>query len=266
MARIKPVMDAHFIWKLERLLSTGWIKESDNQLITFECLLNNFYFFEILDCCQAEEGYASLWRRYAIWSASKVLFLVTDERIIDAFNVLNSYAAGSATLNELKKAYRSADRDWEAILEINESNPNFPAIAEASRAIFHASCPFLHDPFMCLPVIGSAAHAAFVNSVACAILALAEHAVDNFDGSDLKINEKDEARRTVISNIFAKAFRELVTTGTLPSDSDKFISKMFSGCSSIQTIPEILGTVSSEVNISELFHSSSFIQTIPPFH
>jgi hypothetical protein len=129
--------------------------EPDDELISYEAILDAVGLEKALWCCQAEKQHSSLWRRYAIWCARQVQHLMADERSIAALDVAERHANGEATDKELDAAWAA----WAA-----------GAAARAARAAARAA--------------GDAAWAA----------------------------AWDAARAAQ-----AAAFRQLVTTGTLPA-------------------------------------------------
>jgi hypothetical protein len=89
--------------------------EPDDELISYEAILDAVGLEKALWCCQAEKQHSSLWRRYAIWCARQVQHLMDDERSIAALDVAERHANGDATDKELDAA-RAAARDaaWDA--------------------------------------------------------------------------------------------------------------------------------------------------------
>lgn len=61
-------------------------------------------------CLRAEPQHASIWRMYAVRCARRVQHLMTDERSIQALDVAERHASGSAKDSELAAA-RDAARD-----------------------------------------------------------------------------------------------------------------------------------------------------------
>jgi hypothetical protein len=101
-------------WK-KGLQAAGKI-QSDDELITYEQILDAVGLKDALWCCRAEPQHAHLWRLYAVWCARQVQHLMTDQRSIAALDVAERHAKGEATDEELRAAARDAawDAAWAA--------------------------------------------------------------------------------------------------------------------------------------------------------
>ena len=96
--------------------------EPDDEPISYEAILDAVGLDDALWCCQAEPQHAGLWRRFAVWSARQVQYLMTDQRSIAALDVAERHANGDATDQELAAARAAAwaaawaarDADWDA--------------------------------------------------------------------------------------------------------------------------------------------------------
>ena len=89
--------------------------EPDDEPISYEAILDAVGLDDALWCCQAEPQHAGLWRRFAVWSARQVQYLMTDQRSIAALDVAERHANGDATDQELAAARDAAgDAAWAA--------------------------------------------------------------------------------------------------------------------------------------------------------
>ena len=82
--------------------------EPDDEPISYEAILDAVGLDDALWCCQAEPQHAGLWRRFAVWSARQVQYLMTDQRSIAALDVAERHANGDATDQELAAARDAA--------------------------------------------------------------------------------------------------------------------------------------------------------------
>ena len=88
--------------------------EPDDEPISYEAILDAVGLDDALWCCQAEPQHAGLWRRFAVWSARQVQYLMTDQRSIAALDVAERHANGDATDQELAAARDAAGAAWDA--------------------------------------------------------------------------------------------------------------------------------------------------------
>ena len=89
--------------------------EPDDEPISYEAILDAVGLDDALWCCQAEPQHAGLWRRFTVWSARQVQYLMTDQRSIAALDVAERHANGDATDQELAAARDAAgDAAWAA--------------------------------------------------------------------------------------------------------------------------------------------------------
>jgi len=102
--------------KAWRPCTEGWAEglkaagksEPDDEPISYETILDAVGLQHALWCCRAEPQHAPLWRRYAVWCARQVQYLMTDQRSIAALDVAERYANGFATGKELAAASAAA--------------------------------------------------------------------------------------------------------------------------------------------------------------
>ena len=156
--------------------------EPDDEPISYEAILDAVGLDDALWCCQVEPQHAGLWRRFAVWSARQVQYLMTDQRSIAALDVAERHANGDATDQELAAARAAA---WAA------SDADWAAKAAALAAALAA---------------GDAAQAAR----AAALVAWAA----------------PRAARDAPRAAQSAAFRQLVTTGTLPAVQQKAVQEV----------------------------------------
>jgi hypothetical protein len=160
----------------------------DDELISYELILDAVGLDQALWCCQAEKQYNSLWRRYAVWCARQVQHLMTDQRSIAALDVAERHANGAATDEELDAAARAA--------------------ARAAGAAAWAA--------------GAAARAAGAAGAAARAAARADGAAAWAAGAAARAaGAAGAAARAAARDAQATAFRQLVTTGMLQQNKHK---------------------------------------------
>jgi len=157
--------------------------EPDDEPISYEAILDAVGLDDALWCCQAEPQHAGMWRRFAVWCARHVQHLMTDQKGIAALDVADRHANGIATDQELAEAFAAA-----------------AAFAFAAAAVVAAA---------------SSANAAFdaafaaANAFAAAFAAPAEIPTAAATAT--------AAAAKAVKAGQSAAFRQLVTTGTLPA-------------------------------------------------
>ena len=166
----------------------------DDDLITYEQILGKVGLNNALWCCRAEPQHHNLWRRYAVWCANQVRHLMTDERSIKALDVAARHADGMATDEELAAARAAAWAFWSAAWAAWTAAD--PADAAADTAAWAAGWAAL-----------AAASAAKAAAGAAALAAA------------------DAAAWAADRDAQAAAFRQLVTTGTLPPSPSPTIAE-----------------------------------------
>jgi len=151
--------------------------EPDDEPISYGKILDAVDLYDTLWCCRAEPNHAGLWRRFAVWCAREVQHLMTEQKSIEALDVAERHANGEATDSELVAAQAAA------------------------RAAHKAACAaWVAGP----PVAARAAWAALAASRAAAWQAAWEAAWAAWASGAVAQASQDAA------------FRQLVTTGTLP--------------------------------------------------
>ncbi len=78
--------------------------EPSDQLISYEQLLDTLGLNDALWCCRAEPSHSPIWRRYAVWCARRVQHFLVDQRLINALDVAERHASGNASDEELAAA------------------------------------------------------------------------------------------------------------------------------------------------------------------
>ena len=104
--RIYSCHPCHSRWSLG--MDAAGKSEPDDEPISYEAILDAVGLDDALWCCQAEPQHAGLWRRFAVWSARQVQYLMTDQRSIAALDVAERHANGDATDQELAAAGAAA--------------------------------------------------------------------------------------------------------------------------------------------------------------
>ena len=124
---------------------SGWTKllehlgktTADDEPLPFSVILTSNGLDDALWCCHAAPEYDREWRLFAVWCARQVQHLMTDKRSIDALDVAERSANGSATTQELAAARDAAgaaarDAAWDAAREAAEAAAG-DAAREAAR-------------------------------------------------------------------------------------------------------------------------------------
>jgi len=121
---------------------SGWTKllkhlgktTADDEPLLFSVIVESNGLDDALWCCRAAPEYDREWRLFAVWCARQVQHLMTDKRSIEALDVAERFANGSATTQELAAARDAAgaaarDAAWDAAREAAEA-----AAGDAARA------------------------------------------------------------------------------------------------------------------------------------
>jgi len=95
---------------------SGWTKllkhlgktTADDEPLPFSVILTSNGLYDALWCCRAAPEYDREWRLFAVWCARQVQHLMTDKRSIEALDVAERFANGSATTQELAAAWAAA--------------------------------------------------------------------------------------------------------------------------------------------------------------
>ena len=159
--------------------------EPDDEPISYEAILDAVGLDDALWCCQAEPQHAGLWRRFAVWCARQVQYLMTDQRSIAALDVAERHANGDATDQELAAArdaaWAASDAPWAAAGAWAARDAARAAAGDAARAARDA-----------------ARHAAWA-------------------ARDAARGAARDAAWDAAGAAQSAAFRQLVTTGTMPA-------------------------------------------------
>lgn len=92
----------------EEGLTAAGKSEPDDDPVSYEEILDAVGLESALWCCRAEPQYEIFWRRYAIWCARKVQDLAGDARSIAALDTADRYVDGEATEEELATSMAAA--------------------------------------------------------------------------------------------------------------------------------------------------------------
>jgi len=84
------------------------ITEPSDKPIAYAYLLDTLGLDDALWCCRAEPDLSPIWRRYAVWCARQVQHLMTDPRSLAALDVAERHANGQASDQELAAARDAA--------------------------------------------------------------------------------------------------------------------------------------------------------------
>lgn len=94
----------------EKLLEYLGKTKADDEPLSFKTILKSNGLDDALWCCRAAPEYDKEWRLFAVWCARQVQHLTEDRRSLDALDIVERYANGEATDQELKAA-RAAARE-----------------------------------------------------------------------------------------------------------------------------------------------------------
>lgn len=168
----------------------------DDEPITYERILDAVGVQSALWVCRAEPQHGRLWRLYAVWCARRVQHLMTDARSLAALDVAERYANGQATDAELFAANAAAKTASKAVDKAAIwGATGTPAEAAATTAAWDAT---------------KATGWAAASDAAWAAASAAGWVADEDFGVDWDAGKSAECQAQT------DAFRQLVTTGTLP--------------------------------------------------
>jgi hypothetical protein len=167
---------------------------------------------DTLWCYPSRPNLAPNWRRFAVWCAKQVKYLMTDQRSLNALDVAERYVNGAATDDELCAAHGAAtaaeykaDTAVVAVSAVREPFAYGKVVAAAWAASVAAdvvavpSVAFHYVAKCCLYAVWNAAYA---NAGFCGV----SDAHAALAGNDAKAAVKIQQ---------AEAFRQLVTTGQI---------------------------------------------------
>ena len=98
----------------EKLLKGLGKTKADDEPLPYATIIISNGLYNALWCCRAEPQYEKEWRLFAVACARRVENLNSDPRVKNAFDVVERYANGEATIEELnaaQEAARDAARD-----------------------------------------------------------------------------------------------------------------------------------------------------------
>jgi hypothetical protein len=131
---------------LNRIRKKGPCKEGWSELLTYlgkmcaddepleiATIVESNGLDDALWCLRAVEGEDRKIRLFAVWCARRVKHLMTDPRSLQALDVAEAYANGTATLEELKEARGAA---WDAV---GGDDASAAAAYAAANAVWEAA-------------------------------------------------------------------------------------------------------------------------------
>ena len=125
----------------EKLLKHLGKTSSDDEELSILTILNSNGLDDAVWCLRAVDGCDKDIRMYAVWCARQVQHLMTDERSLSALDVVERFANGKATSNELKVAGDAAwDAAWDAGWDATKAAASTAACAAAWDATRTAAC------------------------------------------------------------------------------------------------------------------------------
>jgi len=182
------------------ILRAAGKSEPDDEPITYAQIVDRVWLHEALLCCRAEPQHANLWRLYAVWCARQVQHLMADPRSIEALDVAERYAYREATGTELAIANVAA---WAAVEKADAACKR----AWAARGATWAD----NSP------AARAANASFAAKAAWAVVDInAAWAASKASETAASAVATPGPYSSPATPLQAAAFRQLVTTGTLP--------------------------------------------------
>ena len=188
----------------EQGLAAAGKLQGDDDPITYAAIIDAVGLENALWCCRAEPQYTNIWRRYAVWRAKQVQHLMTDARSVAALEVAERHAEGLATDDELAAAIAAAIAAAEASAEARDWDAARDWWAAACAAAIAAARDWAEASAEARDWDAASAAQAAASAAARAIAA-ARHCARAI-----------AAARATASAAQAAAFRQLVTTGTLP--------------------------------------------------
>ena len=146
----------------------GWSKlltylgktSADDEPLEIATIVESNGLDDALWCLQAVEGEDRKIRLFAVWCARRVQHLMTDPRSLQALDVAEAYANGTATLVELRLA---ADAAWAATRDVAACAAEDAAYAArntAGEAAGYAAWCVASDAAMATEAWGAASDAA----------------------------------------------------------------------------------------------------------
>ena len=120
----------------EQLLTYLGKTKSDDEPLSIATILDSNGIDDALWCLRAVEGYDMEIRLYAVWCVRQVQHLLTDQRSLDALDVVERYANGDATKSELTAA---RDAAWAAGDAARAEGDAARAAAAAAAAAWYAA-------------------------------------------------------------------------------------------------------------------------------
>jgi len=175
--------------------------EPDDEPISYEAILDAVGLDDALWCCRAEPQHAGIWRRFAVWCARHVQHLMTDQNSIAVLDVAERHANGMATDQELAVAWDGAKA---AVKETDST-----AYWCAALAAVHAS--YDDVSFKTCEVADCCQDAAWFEAFDAKLPPIYKHLCHTY--ADRAAEDAVDAAKAAQS----AAFRQLVTTGTLPA-------------------------------------------------
>jgi len=190
----------------QRALEKAGKAHGDDEPITYAEIIDAAGLEDALWCCRAEPQHAHIWRRYAVWCAGQVQHLMTDDRSIAALEVAERHANGLATDDELAAASAAArDAAGDAAGDATRAATRAATWAAAWAAARDAAWDAAGD------AAGDATRAATRAAASAAAWAAAWAAA-----RDAARDAAWDAAWAAAGDAQSSAFRQLVTTGTLP--------------------------------------------------
>jgi hypothetical protein len=185
-------------------------KIPDDERISYESIIDAVGLTDALWCCRVEPQHDKEWRRFAVWCARQVQHLMNDQRCIDALDVAEAHANGCATDSELAAARAAA---WDAARAAAWDAAWAAARAAAWAAARDAAWDAARDA---QSAAWDAARAAAWDAALAAARAAAWDAA-RAAAWDAAWDAARAAAWDAARDAQSAAFRQLVTTGTLPA-------------------------------------------------
>jgi hypothetical protein len=102
LKRIRAHVPCSHGW--EKLLHGLGKTRADDEPLPYSTILRINGLHDALWCCRVESEHSKEWQLFAVWCARKFEHLLTDPRSIEALDVAERYALGTATEQELETA------------------------------------------------------------------------------------------------------------------------------------------------------------------
>lgn len=204
-----------YSWNGKDLLGITVPRSTSYESISYELILDRLGLNDALWLCRAEPDLVAHWRRYAVWCARQVQHLMIDPRSVAALDVAERHAVGLASDHELAAARTDAEAVESRLSKpFNWRFSREKAIHSAAVAAVFAVTAY--PKMVCVASQARSAMGQFGNYKYGANLN------DNWTEWNISGSAIAAAYRSQ-----SAAFKQLVTTGTLPPVETSQVEQAF---------------------------------------